>query len=229
MNILVMDVGGNNVKMLFSGNDETRRFKSGPSLTPKRFLKGVKETTEGWDYEAITVGFPAPITDGKPTINPVNLGKGWAGFDFEAELGKPTRVINDAAMQALGSYEGGRMLFMGLGTGLGTAMVVDDSVLPLEMGQMPYMEGESFEYFVGTAGIKMLGKKQWEACVHDVTARLKAGLLADYIVLGGGNAKKLKELPPGTRLGKNQNAFVGGLRLWEGRAKIQQQQPGDDG
>ena len=215
MKVLVIDVGGNNVKMRVSDDETSRRFKSGPDLTPERVVAGVAETAEGWDYDAITVGVPAPIVDGRPAIDPVNLGDGWAGFDFEAAFGKPTRVINDASMQALGSYEGGRMLFMGLGTGLGSAMVADGIVLPLELGHLPYKEGKTFEDYVGIAGLRGMGRKKWEACVHDVTARLNGALLCDYIVLGGGNTKKLKVLPPGARRGANTNAFLGGFRLWE--------------
>ena len=215
MKVLVIDVGGNNVKMRVSDDETSRRFKSGPDLTPERVVAGVAETAEGWDYDAITVGVPAPIVDGRPAIDPVNLGDGWAGFDFEAAFGKPTRVINDASMQALGSYEGGRMLFMGLGTGLGSAMVVDGKVLPLELGHLPYKSDKTFEDYVGIAGLKRMGRKKWEVCVHDVVAKLNGALLCDYVVLGGGNTKKLKELPPGARRGANTNAFLGGFRLWD--------------
>lgn len=215
MEVLVIDVGGNNVKVLASGAEAMRKVRSGPKLTPRKMVAGVLEATADWDYDVVTIGFPAPVVHGQLSLEPVNLGTGWVGFDFEAALGKPVKLINDAALQALGSYEGGRMVFMGLGTGLGTALVVDGVVVDLECGHLPYREGKSFEDWVGTASLKELGKPDWECCVHDVTARLKAAFVADYVVLGGGNAKKLKVLPPDARLGQNSNAFPGGFRLWE--------------
>ena len=215
MEVLVIDVGGNNVKVLATGVESMLKIRSGRDLTPGKMVACVLEATADWRYEAVTIGVPAPVVRGGLDLEPVNLGTGWVGFDFEAALHKPVKLINDAAMQALGSYEGGRMVFLGLGTGLGTALVVDGVVVDLEFGHMPYEQGQTFEQCLGTASMKQMGKEQWERCVHDVTAKFKAAFVADYVVLGGGNAKKLEALPPGARLGQNRNAFVGGFRLWE--------------
>ena len=215
MDVLVIDVGGNNVKVRASGAASVRKIRSGPQLTPQRMVTAVLAETADWDYEVVTIGFPAPVVRGRLSLEPVNLGTGWVGFDFAAALGKPVKLINDAALQALGSYDGGRMVFLGLGTGLGTALVVDGVVVDLEFGHLPYKRERSFEQYLGTAGLKRMGAKKWERCVHDVTARFKAAFVADSVVLGGGNAKKLKVLPPDARLGANRNAFVGGFRLWE--------------
>lgn len=214
MDILVIDVGGNNIKLLVSGEETVRKVKSGRDLTPQRMIDGVVKATADWRYDMVSVGVPAAVSSGRVRLEPANLGKGWIGFDFEAALGKPVKLINDAAMQALGSFEGGRMLFMGLGTGLGTALVVDEVVIDLELGHLPYRKGRSYEQYLGTAGLKKLGKNRWRRIVHNITGRLKAACIADYVVLGGGNSKKLAELPPDCRLGSNANAFVGGFRMW---------------
>jgi polyphosphate glucokinase len=215
-NILVVDVGGNNVKVRHSAAAERRKVASGPTLTPGQMVEKVKAMTADWPVEQISVGCPGPVKHNRLVAEPVNLGPGWVGFDLEAAFGKPTKVINDAAMQALGSYAGDKMLFLGLGTGLGAALVVADLVLPLEVAHLPYRPKQTFEDCVGTRGLVRLGPKRWEKAVHDTVARLKAALVADYVVLGGGNTKKLKTLPPDCRAGDNENAFVGGFRLWQG-------------
>ena len=213
--ILVIDIGGTNVKILATGHDEVRKLPSGPELTPQAMVDGVKELSKDWKYSEISIGYPGPVVNGHLLLEPKNLKKGWVGFDFAAAFGKPVRVINDAALQALGSYEGGRMLFLGLGTGLGSAMIVEKVIVPLELAHLPYKKKKTFEDYVGLRGLDRLGKDKWIEAVEDVCARLKAALVADYVVLGGGNAKKLKELPPGCRMGDNKNAFTGGFRLWE--------------
>ncbi len=215
MDILVIDVGGTNVKVKSSAAPEVRKIPSGPALTAALMVEAVKTATAGWKYDAVSMGFPAPVLGGRIAKEPVNLAPGWVGFDFEAALGKPVRFINDAAMQALGSYQGGRMLFLGLGTGLGNTLIYDNVIAPMELGHLPYRKGRSFEDFVGGAGLKRLGRRKWQAAVFDVVARLQAALLPEYVVLGGGNVRKLDDLPPGCRLGDNDNAFVGGYRLWQ--------------
>jgi polyphosphate glucokinase len=217
MRILVVDVGGTNVKVKLQDHDEVRRHPSGPGLTAEDMTRAVLGMTTDWQYDGVSIGYPGPVVHGKILMEPVNLGRGWVGFDFEAALGKPVRLINDAAMQALGSYEGGRMLFLGLGTGLGNALILDGVIAPMELGHLPYKKKKSFEQWVGNAARKQLGKRKWQTAVADVVARLKHAVIADYVVLGGGNAKKLAELPPGCRLGSNDNAFVGGVRLWQER------------
>lgn len=214
MAILVIDIGGNNVKLKLSDSEEVRKFPSGPTLTPHDLRERLLEVTGDWHYNRITIGYPGPVSKDKILLEPVNLGPGWVDFDFSV-LGKPWKLINDAAMQALGSYEGGRMLFLGLGTGLGTTLIVEGTVCPMELGHLPYKKGKSFEDYVGQKGLEWLGKKKWLTKVWDVVARLKAALVADYVVLGGGNSKKLGDLPPGCRLGSNNNAFIGGVRLWD--------------
>jgi polyphosphate glucokinase len=215
MNILVIDVGGTHVKVKVQDSDEVRKCPSGPDLTPQQMLDLVRGATAGWDYDRVSIGYPGPVVHGRILLDPVNLGPGWLGFDFAAALGKPVQLVNDAAMQAVGSYEGGRMLFLGLGTGLGSAMIYDKVLAPMELGHLPYKKSKTFEEYVGQAGFKRLGRHKWQEHVFDVVARLKHALIADYVVLGGGNAKKLDELPPDCRLGDNSNAFVGGVRLWE--------------
>ena len=219
MKILVIDVGGTHVKILATGQEEERKFVSGPDLDPQRMVDEVKELAKDWEYDAVAIGYPGPVVHDKPLLEPWNLGRGWVGFDFARAFGKPVKVINDAAMQALGSYQGGRMLFLGLGTGLGSALIVDNFVVPLELAHLPYRKGKTIEEFVGVEGLKKRGRTKWQQSVEDVVARLKAAMVADYIVLGGGNARKLHGLPPGARLGDNRNAFLGGFRLWEGGAK----------
>lgn len=215
MNILVLDIGGTNVKVQATGQSEPLRIPSGPDLTPKYMIDEVLRATSKWRYDGVSIGYPGPVSKGLPILEPRNLAPGWLGYDFAAHFGKPVKIINDAAMQALGSYEGGRMLFLGLGTGLGSALIVDRVIAPLELGHLPYKKGKTFEDFVGIRGLKRLGKKRWRSAVDDVVARLKAALVADYVVLGGGNVKLLKNLPDGARPGNNENAILGGFRLWE--------------
>jgi polyphosphate glucokinase len=214
MSVLVIDIGGTHVKALATGKRVHRQFDSGPDLTPKRMIAGVKKLVADWKYEAISIGFPGPVRRNKPVSEPWNLGKGWAGFNFEAAFKCPVKVINDAAMQALGSYKDGKMLFLGLGTGLGSTMIVDGIVVPMELGHLPYKKA-TFEDYVGIRGLKKYGKKKWRSSVDDVVKRLTAALEPDDVVLGGGNIHKLKKLPPGTRAGDNDNAFIGGFRLWK--------------
>ena len=215
MNVLVVDVGGTNVKILATGQKDPRKFPSGPALTAEAMVTGVKELAADWKYDVATIGYPGPVLMGRPVAEPHNLGGGWVGFDYEAAFGCPVKVINDAAMQALGSYKGGKMLFLGLGTGLGSAMIVDGIVEPLELGHLPYKR-RTLEDYVGVRGYDRLGKKQWRQHVADVIARLMAALEPEYVIVGGGNVKKLEELPPGCRAGNNAKAFLGGFRLWEG-------------
>jgi polyphosphate glucokinase len=215
MKILVIDVGGTHVKLRVQGQDEVRKCPSGPTLTPQDMIDEVRAATADWTYDRITIGYPGPVIDGTIKLEPVNLGGGWLGFDFEKGLEKAVKLINDAAMQALGSYEGGRMLFLGLGTGLGSALVYNNFLLPMELGHLPYKKGHSFEEYVGQAGMKRLGRRKWKNAVFDVVTRLRNAFMADYVVLGGGNVKKLDDLPPACRMGDNSNAFLGGLRLWE--------------
>jgi len=212
--ILVIDIGGTHVKMMIS-RQRKRKFKSGPKLTPRGMVAEVKEEVENWKFDVISIGFPAPVRDGRILDEPKHLGKGWVRFNFEKALGKPVRIINDAAMQALGSYRGGRMLFLGLGTGLGSTLVLRDMVLPLELGDLPYRDDRTIEDFLGKPGMSELGEKEWERQVMIAVAQLKKSFIADYVVLGGGNAKKLKKLPKGAELGYNRNAFLGGARLWQ--------------
>ena len=215
MKILVIDVGGTNIKLKLSDIPEPRKIPSGPTFTAQQVVEAVHQHAPDWEFEAVTIGYPGPVTKGKITREPVNLAKGWVGFDFSSGLGKPVRIINDAAMQALGSYDGGRMLFLGLGTGLGNCMILDGVIAPMEIGHLPYKKGRSFEDYVGAGGFKRLGRRKWQAAVFDVVARLSNALLPDYVVLGGGNVKKLDELPANCRRGDNDNAFTGGVRLWD--------------
>lgn len=215
MKILVIDVGGTNLKLLASGRRAPRKLPSGPTVTAEQMARRVRRATAEWDYDAVSIGYPGPVQHGRPTKEPVNLGPGWVDFDYEAAFGRPVRMMNDAAMQALGSYDGGRMLFLGLGTGLGSALVVERVVVPLELAHLPYKKGQTFEDYVGKRGLEEFGKKSWREHVADVVARLQAAFVIHNVVLGGGNSRKLKELPPGCRLGDNANAFVGGFRLWE--------------
>jgi polyphosphate glucokinase len=214
MKILVIDVGGQHVKLRLQDQDEVRKCPSGPTLTAREMVKMVRDATRDWSYDRITIGYPGPVLGGTIQLEPVNLGEGWLGFDFEKAFGCPVRLINDAAMQALGSYEGGRMLFLGLGTGLGSTLVYDNVIVPMELGHLPYKKGLTFEDYVGQAGLKRLGRRKWQRTVVDVVERLRNAFLCEYIVLGGGNVKKLDELPPACRMGDNSNAFLGGIRLW---------------
>jgi predicted NBD/HSP70 family sugar kinase len=215
-NVLVLDVGGTHVKAGATGQKEIVKIESGPTMTPTIMVAAVKKATAGWKYDAVAIGYPGPVLHGRPVAEPHNLGVGWVGFDFRKAFGKPVKLVNDAAMQALGSYQGGRMLFLGLGTGLGTALIVDGELEPMELAHLPYKKGRTYEDYVGLRGLERLGKKRWSRHVFDVVEKLKAALGADYVVLGGGNAKLLKELPPGARLGENTNAQKGGLRLFQG-------------
>lgn len=216
--ILVIDIGGTNVKLRIS-TTEKRKFKSGPQLTPHEMIAQMKPLIWDWKFDAASIGFPAPVRDGRILSEPKHLGPGWVGFNFEKALGKPVRIINDAALQALGSYRGGRMLFLGLGTGLGSALVWSNTVLPLELGDLPYRDRRIIEDFLGKPGMIELGDKEWQREVVYAVAQLKKSLIADYVVLGGGNAKKLDELPEGSELGHNRNAFPGGVRLWQTEPK----------
>lgn len=214
MNILVIDVGGTHIKVLATGQKEHREFVSGKEMTPRRMVSGVLKLTADWRYEAISMGYPGPVVRGQPVRDPWNLGKGWFGFDFKKAFKRPIKIVNDAAMQALGSYRKGKMLFLGLGTGLGSAMIVEGHVVPMELAHLPYRNG-TFEDYTGVRGLEKHGKKKWRKSVEDVVERLIAALEPDEVVLGGGNVKKLKKLPPLCRAGSNENAFLGGYRLWE--------------
>jgi len=218
MKILSVDVGGTHVKILASGQTERREFASGPQLSAAQMVEQVQTLAAGWAYDRVTVGYPGPVLHDRPAAEPHNLGPGWLGFDFGKAFGRPTRAMNDAAMQALGSYRGGRMLFLGFGTGLGTAFIVDGVVEPLELGHLPYRKG-TYEDYVGLRGLQRHGKKKWRKLVADVVERLAAAMQADEVVLGGGNAALLKELPARCRLGDNANAFLGGFRVWQARAE----------
>jgi len=215
--VLAIDVGGTHVKVLATGESDERKVASGLSMTASRMVRDVKRMTRDWKYDCVSIGYPGPVIHGRPFHEPYNLGGGWVGFDFRKAFGCPVRVINDAAMQALGSYQGGRMLFLGLGSGLGAAMIVDGMVEPMELAHLPYKNGKTYEDYVGDRGLARLGKKRWRRHVADIVVRLKDALEAEYVVLGGGNAKIIRNLPPDTRLGDNRNAFAGGFRLWERR------------
>lgn len=217
--VLVIDVGGTHVKVLATGQREERKIPSGSSMTASKMVRDIKRVAKGWGYRFVSIGYPGPVIHGRPLHEPYNLGSGWVGFDFGKAFGCPVKVINDAAMQALGSYQGGRMLFLGLGTGLGSAMIVDGILEPMELAHLPYKNGKTYEDYVGGRGLKRLGKKKWRRQVTDVAEQLKDALGANYVMLGGGNARKMKKLPPGIRLGDNRNAFVGGFRLWEKMTK----------
>jgi predicted NBD/HSP70 family sugar kinase len=212
--VLSVDVGGSHVKALLSTESERRRFVSGPKLTADEMATGALKAVEGWSWDAVTVGIPAPIRGDNVVHEPVNLGEGWVGFDYEAAFGAPTKVVNDAVMQAVGDYRGGRMLFLGLGTGLGSALIVDGQIAPLELGHLPFRK-KTFEDYVGSRALEKHGKKQWTKAVFETVERLVAAMEADDVVLGGGGPDHLDELPPGCRRGDNENAFLGGFRLWD--------------
>lgn len=214
MRILVIDVGGTHVKVLATGHNERVEIPSGPKMTPTKMVAAVRGATRDWKYDAVSIGYPGPVVRGRPIIEPIHLGTGWVGFNFKNAFDRPVKIINDAAMQALGSYQGGRMLFLGLGTGLGSALIVDNVLEPMELAHLPYKKGRSYEDYVGLAGLKRRGKKKWQHHVAEVVQQLKEAMQVDSVVLGGGNARLLKKLPPGTRLGSNANAFQGGYRLW---------------
>lgn len=214
MKILVIDIGGTNVKVKANNAEERRKIPSGDFMTPELLVEKVKENTQDWDYDYISIGFPSVVKNGQIVQEPVNIGKGWVGFDFEAAFGKPVRILNDAAMQALGSYQGGTLLFMGFGTGMGTAVIVDGKVLPTELAHLPYKKG-SYEEYVGVRGLEKIGLKKWQKHVLNIVDLFSKAIRPDDIVLGGGNSKYLTEIPEGCRLGNNKLAFEGGLRMWE--------------
>jgi polyphosphate glucokinase len=214
MRVLVIDVGGSHVKALATGHRVPASFVSGPAMTARQMVRGVREATSRWRFDRVSIGVPAPVLHGKLASEPRNLGTGWVAFDFAKAFGCPVKIINDAAMQALGSYKGGRMLFLGLGTGLGSALIVDGVIEPMELGHLPYKHDRTYEEYVGEKGLKRFGKKKWRRHVVDVVDRLKAALEVDDVVVGGGNAKLLDSLPRGVRLGSNARAFAGGFRLW---------------
>ena len=215
MNVLVIDIGGTHVKFIATGHDERREFESGPTLTPRQMVAGVRRLARDWNYDAIAMGYPGLVLGGRIVKEPANLAEGWIGFDFERAFDCPVKIVNDAAMQALGSYRGGTMLFLGLGTGLGSALVVDGHVVPMELAHLPYKKGE-IEDYVGLRGLERLGKRRWREHVEHLVGRFSLALHPDEIVIGGGNAKKIKTMPPSCREGDNANAFAGGFRLWEG-------------
>jgi predicted NBD/HSP70 family sugar kinase len=213
--VLVIDIGGTNVKVLATGVREPVKIPSGKSMTPRRMVQAVKEAARDWTYDVVSIGYPGPVVHGKIALEPKNLGRGWVGFDFRKAFGKPVRLINDAAMQALGSYKGGRMLFLGLGTGLGSTLIIDGVIEPMELAHAPYKKNRTFEDYVGQRGLDKRGVKKWTRHVFDVVALLKSVLVADYVVLGGGNTRLLEKLPKDVYRGANANAFKGGFRLWD--------------
>jgi polyphosphate glucokinase len=213
--VLVIDVGGTNVKLLATGQKEPRKYPSGPTMTPRKMVSLVKKSVSDWKFDCISLGYPGPIINGHPLREPHNLGRGWVGFNFHNAFGCPVKILNDAAMQAVGSYKGGRMLFLGLGTGLGSAMIVDGILQPMELAHLTYKNKKSYEDYLGLRGLERMGKKKWRRYVAKITKQLIVALEAEYVVLGGGNSKLLKELPAGARLGSNENAFLGGFRMWQ--------------
>ena len=225
MKILVVDIGGNNVKLLVTGQKTPRKVPSAPNLSPGRMVAAIRKATADWKYDAVTIGYPGPVKKGRIEAEPVNLGRGWTRFDFRKAFRRPVRVINDAVMQALGSYRGGRMLFLGLGTGLGAALVIEGHMQPLEIAHLPYRSGKTYEDFLGKRGLDRMGKKSWRRLVGEIVPRLRAAFQVDEVVLGGGNVKLLKSLPSGCRLGSNANAFDGGFRLWDDRRKPARSRP----
>lgn len=219
--VLVIDVGGTHIKLLATGQKVKREFASGPKMRPAEMTSKVNETVKDWDYDVISMGYPGPVVHGQPFREPHNLGPGWVRFDFKKALNRDVRIINDAAMQALGSYKKGRMLFLGLGTGLGSAMIVNGRLEPMELGHLPYRKGKTYEDYLGVRGLERLGKKKWQHHVLKVVDELRAALCADEVVLGGGNSKRLTKLPLNTRLGDNENAFIGGFRMWDPKAGVE--------
>jgi polyphosphate glucokinase len=218
--ILVIDVGGSHVKLLATSRRTPLKLPSGPDLTPRAMVAAVIKATADWKYEAVSIGYPGPVADNRPTAEPVNLGKGWVGFNYERAFKMPVKIVNDAAMQALGSYDGGRMLFMALGTGLGMTLVRDGVVVPLEVAHLPYKKGKSYEDFIGEKGLKRIGVEKWKEYLTEIVELMLAALTSDYVVLGGGNVRLLEELPPKCRRGSNLNAFRGGYQLWQKRARL---------
>ncbi len=215
MNVLVVDIGGTHVKILATGQTRDRKFDSGPSMTPQQMVDGVKQAASGWAYDVVAIGYPGRVSRDVVAHEAAHLGPGWIGFDFAAAFDRPIRVVNDAAMQALGSYEGGRMLFLGLGTGLGSAMIVDGALAPMELAHLPYKDGRTYEDFTSAYALERVGKKKWRIAVAAIVNDLVNALLPEDVVLGGGNARLLREVPAGARVVTNANAFLGGFRLWE--------------
>jgi polyphosphate glucokinase len=213
--VLVIDVGGTHVKVAATDRLDPLKLPSGPEMTAAKMAEDVRHAAEGWEYDAVSIGYPGPVVNGRPADEPKNLGAGWIRFDYERAFGKPVRLVNDAAMQALGSYQGGRMLFLGLGTGLGSALVAEGVLEPLELAHLPYRKGRTYEDYVGLRGLRRMGRRKWQRHVEKVVALLKYGLQVDYVMLGGGQTKELGRLPDGVRLGSNADAIRGGLRLWE--------------
>ena len=213
--VLVIDVGGTHVKLLATGHKQPIKIPSGSTMNPKKLVAAVRTAAAAWKYSAVSIGYPGAVLHGKPVSEPHNLGRGWVGFDFKKAMGHPVKLVNDAAMQAIGSYKGGRMLFLGLGTGLGSALIVDGVLEPMELAHLPYKKGRTYEDYVGLRGLEKYGKKKWRNHVADVVSLLRTALEADDVVIGGGNAELLRDLPAGSRLGSNTNAFRGGFRLWE--------------
>lgn len=215
MNILVIDIGGTNVKVWTTGEADKVKFPSGKSLDPAALVKKVRKLTADWNFDRVSIGYPGAVVNGRPAMEPYNLSPGWIDFDYASSFAVPVRIMNDACMQALGSYEGGRMLYVGLGTSMGTTFIIDHQIVPLALGHLKFCSGESFEHFLSRKGLELHGVKRWRRAVMDAATTLKNAFLADYVVLGGGNAKKLKELPEGCRRGGNHNAYFGGVRMWE--------------
>jgi polyphosphate glucokinase len=213
--VLAIDIGGTHVKVMTSADREERRVVSGPKMTAEAMVAAVKKLTEGWHYDVIAMGYPGPVLHNRPLMDPANLGPHWVGFDFRGNFGAPVKIVNDALMQAIGSYEGGRMLFLGLGTGLGAAMIVNNVAQPMELAHLPYKKGKSFEDYVGERGLERRGEKKWRKSVFDVVDRLRNAMQPDYVVIGGGNVEKLNEMPDDCRRGDNALAFKGGFRLWQ--------------
>ena len=218
--ILVIDIGGSHVKLLATGKRTPLKLPSGPDLTPQAMVNEVLTAAADWTFEAVSIGYPGPVAENRPLAEPVNLGHGWVRFDYAAAFKRPVKIVNDAAMQALGSYDGGRMLFMGLGTGLGMTLVRDGIAVPLEVAHLPYRKGRSYEDYLGDKGLKRLGVEKWRRHVGAVVALFLAALTSEYVVLGGGNVRLLEELPPNARRGSNRNAFRGGYRMWQKRARL---------
>lgn len=231
MNILTIDIGGNNVKMLATDQTVRRKFQSGRSLTPSKMVAGVQQLTSDWKYDVISIGYPGRVLDDHPITEPINLGLGWVGFDFAGAFGCPIKMINDADMQALGSYRGGTMLFLGLGTGLGSTLIVRGHIVSLELGHLSY-KNKTIQDVLGRKGLEKYGKKKWRKAVDRAVTRFSSALLIDDVVIGGGNSKELRRLPPSCRLGNNDDAFLGGYRLWEpaaNRAALGEQTPAGNG
>ena len=226
MNVLAIDIGGHHVKLMSSKERERRKFESGPDLGPDEMVHKVLECSADWSIDAISIGYPGVVVHSRIVAEPKNLGTGWVGYDFGEAFGRPIRLVNDAAMQALGSYEGGRMLFLGLGTGLGSAMIVNGVLEPMELAHLPYRRGRTYEEYLGDAGLKRLGRKRWREHVWNVVKLLRRALEAEEVVIGGGNVKKLDEMPPGVRAGDNANAFTGGFRLWQDAGNPHQETTG---